>query len=67
MRNDGIFISDNKNYILDCSFEQITDPVKLESAINNIPGVIENGLFLDIADIALVGFEEGVKLFGKSL
>lgn len=67
MKDDSIFISDNKNYILDCTFEQITEPLVMESKINNIPGVIENGLFLDIADIALVGYEEGVKLFSKPL
>jgi ribose 5-phosphate isomerase A len=67
MKDDAVFISDNKNYILDCSFEHISDPPGLESAINNIPGVIENGLFLNIADVALVGYDEGVKLFSKPL
>lgn len=67
MKDDTIFISDNKNYILDCKFEQIIDPQSLESEINNIPGVMENGLFLSIADVALVGAEDGVKLFSKPL
>jgi ribose 5-phosphate isomerase A len=65
MKDDAVFVSDNKNYILDCTFEQISDPKELESGINNIPGVIENGLFLNIADVALVGYDEGVKLFSK--
>ena len=67
MKDDAIFVSDNKNYILDCKFEQIIDPKQLESEINNVPGVIENGLFLDIADSALVGSEDGVQLFSKPL
>jgi ribose 5-phosphate isomerase A len=67
MKDDAIFISDNKNYTLDCTFEQISNPKQLESEINNIPGVIENGLFLDIADTALVGSENGVQLFSKPL
>lgn len=66
-KDRSVFISDNKNYILDCTFEQIDDPLELELEINNIPGIIENGLFLDIADIALVGTENGVKLFSKPL
>lgn len=44
------FISDNNNYILDCGFEFIKDPGKLNLGLNQIPGVVENGLFVGMAD-----------------
>ncbi|MCU9612376.1 ribose-5-phosphate isomerase RpiA [Caldibacillus lycopersici] len=48
---DGeIFISDNGNYIYDVKFENIMDAKELEQALNLIPGVVENGLFVHMAD-----------------
>jgi ribose 5-phosphate isomerase A len=67
MKEEKAIISDNNNYIIDCSFEKIENPVSLESRINNIPGVIENGLFLGITDIVIMGSEDGAKLFSKPL
>lgn len=66
-RDDEIYVSDNENYIIDCSFEAISDPWDLESRINNIPGVVENGLFLGLTDLVIMGTEEGEKLFSKPL
>lgn len=48
-------ITDNGNYILDVDFGAISDPHSLEHKINMIPGVIECGLFLDIADVVCIG------------
>lgn len=57
---DGeIFITDGGNYIYDCKFDNIDDPDCLESRLNNIPGVIENGLFLNMASIAIIANKEG--------
>ncbi|MFQ6107267.1 MAG: ribose-5-phosphate isomerase RpiA [Thermoplasmata archaeon] len=58
------FVSDNGNYILDCKFKEVPSPKKLERKLNNIPGVVENGLFVKLADFALVGTDEGVKKIG---
>lgn len=66
-KDEAIYITDNKNYIIDCSFEKIDEPKSLESEINNIPGVMENGLFLGIADVVIMGTEDGGKLFGQPL
>lgn len=66
-RDGAIYLSDNKNHIIDCSFEIIDDPWGLESRINNIPGVVENGLFLGLTDLVIMGTEEGEKLFSKPL
>jgi len=57
----GPIVTDNGNLIVDVKFEHIEDPLDLEIELNNIPGVIENGIFADIADIVLVGTGEGVK------
>ena len=50
-----LFVTDNGNHILDCQTEPIADAARLESAIRAIPGVVGTGLFLDMADIVLVG------------
>ncbi|MGE4577148.1 MAG: ribose-5-phosphate isomerase RpiA [Candidatus Methanomethylophilaceae archaeon] len=52
---DGeIFITDEGNYIYDCMFNTIDRPFFLESRLNIIPGVIDNGLFLNTASVALI-------------
>jgi ribose 5-phosphate isomerase A len=58
-RNDKIFISDHGHYVLDCHFESIPDPIKLNMQLKNIPGVVETGLFLQMADVALIGYHDG--------
>jgi ribose 5-phosphate isomerase A len=56
------FTTDNGNVILDVSNLDILDPVQLETAINQITGVVTNGLFARRpADILLLGTESGVK------
>jgi len=57
---DEVYITDNSNYILDCDFGKINEPEALEKEINSIPGVIENGLFIDLADEIIVGSKQGI-------
>jgi ribose 5-phosphate isomerase A len=57
---DEAFITDNQNYIIDCDFGKITDPEALEKEINNIPGVLDNGLFIGLADQVIVGSKQGM-------
>ena len=65
-KQDGIFISDHGHYILDCHFEQIDNPALLQQQLNNIPGVVENGLFINMAAKAIVAYSDGsVKEFVK--
>ncbi len=59
------FITDNGNYILDCEFERIEDPESLETEINNIPGVVENGLFVGLVDEVIVGSTQGILTLNK--
>ena len=57
----GVF-SDNGNYILDCDFGTITDCAALERDINLVPGVLECGLFVGLADAMVVGRSDGVEV-----
>ena len=55
-RKAGPVVTDQGNLILDVRFEAgISDPIALERDINNLPGVLENGLFVNLADEVLVG------------
>lgn len=57
------FITDEGNLILDCECGEIDDPGKLAASIRQIIGVVEHGLFLNMADIALIASDsEVVKL-----
>ncbi|MEL7587742.1 MAG: ribose-5-phosphate isomerase RpiA [Prolixibacteraceae bacterium] len=58
MNNNQLFLTDNKNYILDCNFGKIEQPVELAAAINRIPGVVENGLFLNMAQVLITTNEQ---------
>jgi ribose 5-phosphate isomerase A len=58
-REAKTFITDNGNYILDCHFSSITDPATLEQRINNIPGVVESGLFVKMARRIILGYSDG--------
>jgi ribose 5-phosphate isomerase A len=54
------FRTDNGNFIFDCAFGRIDDPEGLAALLEMIPGVVEHGLFIDIADVAFIGGPEGV-------
>lgn len=54
------FVTDNGNYIVDLPFQaNITDPFSLDRALKNIPGVLETGLFLNLAKKILIGNSNG--------
>jgi ribose 5-phosphate isomerase A len=56
VRKAGPVVTDQGNLVLDVKFAGgITDPVALEKEINNLPGVLENGLFVNLTDQVLVG------------
>ena len=56
------YVTDNGNYILDCRCGEIRDPAKLERDLNLIVGVVECGLFVGMADLAIVAADEGVEI-----
>ena len=57
---DGPLITDNGNFIIDADFGPIEDPTSLEYEINNIPGVLENGIFSRGVDRVMVGTRDGI-------
>jgi ribose 5-phosphate isomerase A len=59
------FLTDNGNYILDCAFGVIEDPDALDDALKLIPGVVESGLFIGIADVAIIAGPMGVELLSN--
>ena len=59
------YLTDNSNYILDCDFEKIEEPEQIEKDINNIPGVVENGLFIGLVDEIIVGSKQGIVTLEK--
>jgi len=58
---DVPFLTDSENFIYDCNFGSIPDPDGLNRALNLIPGVVDNGLFIGIATMAIIGTEAGTK------
>ncbi|MEK6731764.1 MAG: ribose-5-phosphate isomerase RpiA [Pseudomonadota bacterium] len=61
------FVSDYGNIILDVHGLEILEPLKLEETINNIAGVVTNGIFAkNKADVLLLGTEGGVKKYSKA-
>ncbi len=55
IKKAGPVVTDQGNLVIDVKFDSIDDPASLEKTINNLPGVLENGLFVGIADVVLVG------------
>jgi len=59
-RKDGPVVTDNGNLVLDCDFGSIDDPAALAGALAALPGVVEHGLFVGMADEVHVGTADGV-------
>ena len=56
----GVVVTDGGNVIYDMPSGKIEDPAALAAALKSITGVVDHGLFLDLADEALIGTDEGV-------
>lgn len=57
-KKDGPVITDNGNFVIDCSFGEIPDPTQLAAKISQIPGVVEHGIFMN-ADEVIIGKTDG--------
>lgn len=59
LNRDEPFITDEGHYIIDLHLRRIGEPAKLSALLNRIPGVVENGIFVNIADAIVIGLEDG--------
>ncbi len=57
---DRPYVTDEGHHILDCNFGEIADPAALARELHDIPGVVEHGLFIGMAEMAFVGKDGGV-------
>jgi len=66
-RNGGKnrFITDSNNYIIDLRMDRIEDPSVLDIKLKSYPGVVETGLFYNVADLVLAGVGDSVKVINK--
>ena len=55
VKKAGPVVTDEGNLVIDVKFDSLEKPAELEKTLNNIPGVLENGLFVGVADIVLIG------------
>ena len=59
MNGQTPFVTDEGNHILDLHLQRIGNPRQLALVLNQMPGVVENGLFIDICDTVVIGFGDG--------
>ncbi|GGI17997.1 ribose-5-phosphate isomerase RpiA [Gottfriedia solisilvae] len=59
LKDNAPYITDNGNFILDCYMNTIEKPEVLSVQLNMIPGVVENGLFVNMADTVIIGGSNG--------
>jgi ribose 5-phosphate isomerase A len=62
---DGVFVSDNGNYILDCKFDAIKQPKELHEELKQIVGVVETGLFINMASKVIVAKHGEIEILVK--
>ena len=65
-RGDEIFVTDGGHYILDCAFGAFADPQALAAALSGLPGVVDHGLFIGFASVAIVAGASGVSVIEPS-
>jgi len=62
----GPYISDNGNFILDVDFGPIDNPEELDRKLKSIPGIVETGLFIGMANIAYIGTPENIEIIRRT-
>ena len=60
-KDGSVYLTDENNFIVDCACGQIPDPELTAAEIRGIVGVVEHGLFLNMASVVLVGGQDGVR------
>lgn len=65
MKNNSFFVTDGGHYIIDLYLNEIENPYELQNNLNSMPGVVEHGLFLNIADTIIIGKENSAEIINK--
>ena len=66
-QNGNPFRTDGGHFILDASFGLIPDAEALANALNTIPGVVEHGLFINLASLAIIAGPAGVRILPEQV
>jgi ribose 5-phosphate isomerase A len=61
-KNNARAVTDNGNYIIDLTFKRLENPSRMSALLNSIPGVIENGIFVEMTDVVYLGGHRGVRV-----
>jgi ribose 5-phosphate isomerase A len=64
-QNGHVFVTDGGHWIVDAHLGRITDPPHLARALASIPGVVEHGLFIGLASIAMLAGREGIRIIER--
>lgn len=67
MNDNSYFITDSNNYIIDLYLGKIDRPEILDVELKSFPGIVETGLFIDFADVVIVGRGEKYEIINKAL
>jgi len=62
---EPVFLTDGGHYVLDCSLKRISDVAQLDARLRGVPGVIETGLFIGLADVVIIGGTNGPETLTK--
>jgi len=65
VKNGQTYLTDQGNYILDVDFGLIDDPATLAKELDHVTGIVEHGLFIDLADYIIVGKGDRIEVFRK--
>jgi ribose 5-phosphate isomerase A len=65
MTADRPFVTDNGNYIADCIVGEMADPPAWSARFSDIVGVVENGLFIGLASMLVIGRKNGVEVINR--
>lgn len=60
------YITDNRNYILDCHFPPLPNPADLAARLKALPGVVETGIFLNLAHRVVVAGTSGIQIYERA-
>ncbi|HEY1506343.1 MAG TPA: ribose-5-phosphate isomerase RpiA [Stellaceae bacterium] len=64
---DKPFVTDNGNYIADCSLAAISDPTELDLGLRSLFGVVATGLFCGVAAMAVIGTDDGAEILHRKI